>query len=129
MTWEGFDRRKFPRIEYPCLIRLGSSTESQALLAHTENIGEGGVCLIIKQSLPMFSVIDVELDLMDGYENLTAKGKVVWSVRRKALETVKPLFYDIGIEFVDLNEQQRTRLKDLVAVLIKKGVKQLKPYV
>jgi len=26
------------------------------------------------------------------------KGKVVWNVRRKSIEEIKPMFYDIGID-------------------------------
>ena len=52
-NWDGFNRRKFPRVNYPCLVVLNvriEETES-VILSHTENIGIGGVCVILKQNV------------------------------------------------------------------------------
>jgi hypothetical protein len=42
MAWEGMDRRKFPRVMYPCMVKVISSDGPQeSILTHTENIGHG----------------------------------------------------------------------------------------
>ena len=100
MAWEGLDRRKFPRVMYPCLVKVISSAGTHdAILTHTENIGLGGLCITLKNEIKMFSAVDLEVDLLDLSEHIKPKGKVVWSVRRKSIEKVKPLFYDTGVEF------------------------------
>ncbi len=130
MTWEGLDRRNFPRIVYPCMVKLKTDDgHEESLLAHTENIGVGGICVIIKREIKMFSKVDLQLDLVDTGDLLIASGRVVWSIRRKAMEAHKPMFYDIGIEFIELNAENQERLRNVILQMIKKGARLLKPYV
>lgn len=130
MTWEGMDRRKFPRVMYPCMVKVVSSSGSEnILLTHTENIGLGGVCVTIKNEVKLFTPIEMEIDLLDCDEHIKPKGKVVWNVRRKATEAVKPMFYDIGIEFTTISQRDQTRLRDNLQRLIDKGAQLTKPYI
>ena len=128
MEWNGQNRRKFPRILYPCLVRISSTDDSSAIcLTHTENIGPGGICVILKKEIKMFTPVEIELDLIEDARNFNAKGRVVWSVRRKAAEEVKPMFYDIGIEFHGLSPKDKQKLEEAVDRFIQKGYKILKP--
>lgn len=119
--WDGLDRRKFPRVNYPCLvvIRHDSGADSDVILTHTENVGIGGVCLILKQDLKMFCPVDLELDLLDLQEHIKCQGKVVWNVQRKMNARSKPLFHDVGIEFQNLPEKDQQRLQGVVERLVK----------
>lgn len=122
MTWEGLNRRKFPRVNFPCLIKvLREGKSDEVLLTHTENISVGGVCVILKKTVELFSFVAVELDLMDGGEIIACRAKVVWSVRRKAIEEHKPSCYDIGFEFVDVTEADRARIGEAVQHLAQNG--------
>lgn len=119
-NWEGLDRRKFPRVNYPCLVVLKQGSSKDAvILTHTENIGIGGICVILKQSVPIFSSVDIELDLLDLGEHIRCKAKVVWNVQRKSSSETKPLFYDIGLEFEKINEEDHKRLENVVERLAK----------
>lgn len=121
-AWEGLNRRKFPRVKYPCLIVLQRNSEDRdTILTHTENIGIGGVCVIVKDNLKMFTPVDIELDLLDLEEHVKCKAKVVWCVRRKSSEPNKPLYYDIGVEFTDVSEENRQRIDAIVGRLVKQG--------
>lgn len=130
MSWEGLDRRKFPRVMYPCMVKA-TTTEGEQLtfLTHTENIGIGGLCVILKNEVALFTAVDMEVDLLDLSENITPRGKVVWIVRRKAIEEVKPLFFDVGIEFTQIAKRDHERLKENLKRLIEKGVTLSKPYI
>src|SRR5665213_3148354 len=100
MSWEGTDRRKFPRVIYPCMVKVISFDGSQhQFLTHTENIGQGGLSLTIREGIKLFTPVEMEIDLVDLNEHIFPKGTVVWNVRRKPVAEVKPMFYDIGIEF------------------------------
>ena len=122
MVWEGLNRRRFPRANYPCMIKVAQDNKTQdAILMHTENISIGGVSVIVKKSFELFTSVIVDVDLMDGEEPLSCRAKVVWAVRRKAIEEHKPFFYDVGFEFVDLKEEQRVRVEVLVAHLVRGG--------
>lgn len=123
-SWDGLDRRRFPRVYYPCLVTIRhSETEADVFLTHTENIGIGGVCVILKKGLKIFSAVDLEVDLLDTEEHIKCQGRVVWSVRRRSDEKKKPLFYDIGIEFNSLPQLDQNRLNTIVQRLVKQGHK------
>ena len=113
--WQGLDRRKFPRIKYPCLvvIRHGAD-EKEVILTHTENVGIGGVCVVLKQNVRMFCPVELELDLLDLGNHIKCAGKVVWNVRRKMDDNKKPLFYDIGIEFEGLDKKEQHRIEEII---------------
>ena len=118
-NWDGLNRRKFPRVNYPCLVVIRQAPgDQEALLTHTENVGVGGICVTLKENVRIFSLVELELDLLDLQEHMKCKGKVVWNVRRKNDENKKPLFYDIGIEFVDLDPTQHKRLSEVIARLV-----------
>ncbi len=123
--WAGLNRRKFPRVKYPCLIVIrnneGEEYKEDVLLTHTENIGQGGVCLVLKKNIKIFSRVDLEIDLMDLGNNIKCSGKVVWNVQRKYDAKTKPLFYDIGVEFDDIEGTDNKRLLEIVKNLIKKN--------
>ena len=122
MSWDGRNRRKFPRVLFPCLIKIrGSKNEKDVLLTHTENLSIGGVRVILKNSVAMGASIDVEIDLLDTGEHLSCKGKVVWSEKRKSTEAVKPNFFDIGIEFMNVGEADQKRLDLIVGHHVKQG--------
>jgi c-di-GMP-binding flagellar brake protein YcgR len=124
MAWEGLNRRKFPRVQYPCLIKISSEANGvSAFLAHTENLSIGGVGVIIRTGFKHLSLVDFELDLMDDGDHIACTGKVVWSVRRKATETFKASFYDTGIEFVNMKSEDARRVTRVVDHLSSREMK------
>ena len=119
-SWEGCDRRKFVRISYPCLVVIKrDENQKEIILTHTENIGVGGVCVILKQDIKKFTVVDLEIDLMDMEQHIRCSGKVCWNVQRKELEERKPSYYDIGIEFTTIGDQDVKRVRRVVDKLVK----------
>ncbi len=127
MNWSGLNRRRFPRVIYPCLIKLTSNKEEvENILTHTENVGTGGICIIVKKEVKLFTDVELEIDLLDIDEHIKTAGKVVWVVRRKAIETVKPMFYDVGVEFCEMSSKHKEHLKETIDRLIKNGATILK---
>ncbi|MBF0387968.1 MAG: PilZ domain-containing protein [Candidatus Omnitrophica bacterium] len=120
MSWEGLNRRKFPRAYFPCFVKIGINGKAEdGLLTHTENISTGGICVILRKSVERFALVNVEIDLMDGEEHILCQGKAMWVVRRKAIDPLKPSFYDIGIEYVGLKEESRQQIAKVVVNLAK----------
>ncbi len=118
--WDGMNRRKFPRANYPCLLIVRKNHNSpEAMLTHTENVGIGGVCVILKRDLKMFAPVELEIDLLDTQKHIKCEGKVVWVVRRRDNEPTKPSFYDTGIEFVNLQSDDEKRIDSIVQRLMK----------
>lgn len=120
MSWEGLNRRKFPRAVFPCMIKISRpGVEAETLLTHTENVSIGGVCVILRRHLEVFLPVSLEIDLLDGNETIACGGKIVWTVRRKAIEEHRPSCYDTGIEFVDIKAADHARIDKMLDHLIK----------
>ena len=117
--WGGINRRKFPRVNYPCLVIIRGNHENQeAILTQTENVGIGGVGVILKKELKIFSPVELELDLMDMQPHIKCEGKVVWVVKSSVADKKKGLFFDIGVEFDNLKEQEKNRINFVVNRLL-----------
>jgi len=112
--WNGIDKRKFPRAHYKCLIHISTKDKAETISTRTENIGEGGVCVVLSQDLGLFKGVFVELDLENGVPlNIKCSGTIVWVVKKRNMGDNK-LNYDTGIEFVDLNEDSKSRVTKVV---------------
>ena len=130
MAWEGMDRRKFPRVIYPCMVKVISTDgPQQYILTHTENIGQGGLCVILKNGIELLTPVELEVDLFAVDEHIYPKGRVVWNVRRKSIEKIKPMFYDIGIEFMGTSKHDHDCLQETIKLLIDKGTPLSRPYI
>ena len=100
---------------FPCLVVIRQTQDNQnVILTHTENIGVGGVCVSFKKSLKMFTPIDLEIDLLDAGDSIKCKGKVVWSIHRTSDEVHRPVYYDVGVEFVGIATQDLARIQNAV---------------
>jgi Tfp pilus assembly protein PilZ len=108
---------------------ISSDGVQQQILTHTENMGQGGLCVTLKNEMKLFTAVEMEVDLIGIDKHIYPKGKVVWNVRRKSVEKVKPMFYDIGIEFTDLSKRDQEYLRETLQLLIDKGTPLSKPYI
>ncbi len=129
--WDGINRRKFPRANYKCLITIKRRLTSKTISTHTENIGAGGICVLIKEDLGLFQGVDLEIFIDDGDHRPPMKcgGTVVWVVK-KSTPKKKVYIYDTGIEFIDMRAEDRDRITEVVEEIIKRqrhGVSNKKP--
>lgn len=114
--WGGFESRKFPRVKSDCTLTIQNPSEDTKLDLVTENIGTGGICVILNQALPKFSKLRLTLDLTDGSNPISCDARVVWSVSSRDSMTDKTI-HDTGIEFTDLAPRDRDRIERLVKSL------------
>jgi Tfp pilus assembly protein PilZ len=113
--WNGINRRKFPRAHRGCTLHIGKNDSEKTISTTTENIGEGGICVVLKEDLGLFQGLNLELKLNDGNpSNIFCSGTVVWVIKKRTPEKAHEMCYDIGIEFVDLNEENKQRISKVV---------------
>lgn len=112
--WEGIDKRRFPRANYPCLIKITVKKPYFSLSTRTENIGCGGICVILENDLGRFTSVELELILPNGQPSVQSAGRTVWVVKGRYPEKRPPKRYDTGIEFVNLKEEYRKRIDHTV---------------
>ena len=120
--WSGIDRRRFPRARYKCLIALRKKGSTKKLSTYTENIGAGGICVIIDEDLGLFQGTEIELDLGKKETGvIKCSGTVVWVIKKRDLKQKGGPKYDTGIEFVDIDEAGRDAIAGLVESILKKS--------
>ncbi|OGW82173.1 MAG: hypothetical protein A3G33_10630 [Omnitrophica bacterium RIFCSPLOWO2_12_FULL_44_17] len=115
MAWMGLNKREFPRVDISCDILIDDENEKQ-IIAKTENLGSGGVCVLLGRPLDKLSNVELKLSL--GHDNLplTCQGRVVWLVQSRDLSTHKTT-YDTGIEFTNIKEEDRARISQFIKKL------------
>ena len=118
MTWEGVNRRRFPRVHYSCVVKIRRKGDSQSFNTRTENVGCGGVCVILPKDIGMFTPVEVELDLTDAKRKINCDGRTVWIVGTNIGNTTT---FDTGIEFANLTEEDRKIIDEVVEECLKES--------
>ena len=112
--WHGFEGRKFPRVKADCCIYIKQLDHGgQPITTTTENIGMGGICVILSESLEKFSTIKMDLDLGDGGQRISCDGRVAWIVPSRDFVSGK-LTHDTGIEFLNLSQTAHERIEQMI---------------
>jgi len=113
MIWQGIDKRRFPRANYPCKVILLRDDLRVTFSTHTENIGTGGICVALSKELPKFCPVEILLYLKDGEGPLESNGRIVWAIKREAN-------FDTGIEFIEVKETDRLRIERIIQECLRK---------
>lgn len=117
--WDGINRRRFPRVRYPCYIRLAKKKARQDFMTQIENISCGGIATVLEENLGLFEEVELKMDLKDSQPLIECEGIVVWVVKRSHPENPKQATFDTGIEFSNLKQADRARIDAVVKRLIK----------
>ena len=117
--WNGINRRKFPRANYKCLITIKRRLTAKTISTHTENIGAGGICVIIKEDLGLFQGVDLELFMEEGRPAIKSGGTVVWVVKKSEPKQKGSYVYDTGIEFIDIRPEDMDKISEAVEGILR----------
>ena len=110
MVWNGIERRKRVRVVLLCKVKVIYS--SRVFFAHTKDIAEGGVKIVLKEKLEPHS--DVELEIKIGIKKtVKCKGEVRW-VSEIAESTEKARLFEAGIRFSQISDSDRQYIKMVV---------------
>jgi hypothetical protein len=121
VAWEGINRRRFPRAEYACTVRIRRKGQADTFNTHTENIGCGGICVILPKDAKIFSPVEVNLDLADNDPKIKCDGTIVWVIRSSEIDKGGPNVYDTGIEFANLTTEDRERVEKIITKCLQKN--------
>ncbi|NQT28733.1 MAG: PilZ domain-containing protein [Candidatus Omnitrophica bacterium] len=113
--WNGVEIRNFIRANFPCKITIHTPSD-HVLISHTENIGAGGVRVIIGEYLDISSLVGLEVFL--GGAQIICKGRIVWVVEKSGSEKREANIWDTGIEFYDIAERDRKVVESFVNTVI-----------
>ncbi len=115
MAWDGAEKRNFIRANFPCKIIIYTPLE-HVLISHTENIGAGGVRVIIEESLDISSFVGLEV-FLSGTQ-IICKGRIVWVVKKVGSKKEETDIWDTGVEFYEIAERDRKVVENFVKAAI-----------
>jgi hypothetical protein len=109
MMWNTFEKRKFPRIQKECGISVAAPDGNEVFHSVTENIGLGGLSTNLPKPLDPFTKVRIKLILKPNEEPFECDARVAWSIKHRDFDP-KLVHFDVGFEFLDLPESERSRL-------------------
>ncbi|HNV86564.1 MAG TPA: PilZ domain-containing protein [Candidatus Omnitrophota bacterium] len=112
--WETLNQRKFPRLNIKCDIEVSGPRNAFAFSTVTQNIGAGGVCVILPRELSRSVPVHLKLYLRKDQSPVECSGRVCWNIGSRTLFKSKRQF-DTGIEFVDIPPEHRETIRMIVA--------------
>ena len=107
---DDIERRRFPRRTLVCKITAIFGERLLMLSSHTENVGIGGIRVILQEKLHISTEVEIELFLEDREKPLKSKGQIIW-VRELNPEKIQPRFFDTGIKFIGMNSSDQELLR------------------
>ena len=119
MIWDGINQRRFPRVNYKCRILVSKEGREEIIDTVTENIGAGGICVVLEKEFSLFENVSLEVFLGEDVTPIRCKGTIVWVVKRHPANQQESYKYDTGIEFLDIMEEDRNRIADIVEDILK----------
>ncbi|MBL7179588.1 MAG: PilZ domain-containing protein [Pseudomonadota bacterium] len=107
------EKRKHPRTEVRWPIKVDKHGE--IIEGETRNIAADGISICCDEPLPLNEIVSISIEPL-GQQPIEVYGKVVWSDVYGIDDKNKT--YGIGICFVQISKQDRSRYGDLVSVLM-----------
>ena len=104
------ERRKFARQPSPSRFTVHLLQADRSAAAEGVNVGEGGLCLRLRQMLEVRSLVQLQLIPGNGGRGrrpVRCTGRVTWVMQRLDLRGTPPFVFDTGIEFVDVPRSLR----------------------
>jgi uncharacterized protein (TIGR02266 family) len=97
--------REFPRYEVSAYVDY---TGSEVLLYHRiQNISLGGVCIASPSIEEVGSVVDLVINFPELGTSISMRGEVAWANREPPM--------DMGIRYIEMDDQKRDTLKQYIA--------------
>lgn len=97
-------QREFPRYEVSAYVDY---TGSEVLLYHRiQNISLGGICISSPSIEEVGTTVDLVINFPELGTSLSVRGEVAWANREPPM--------DMGIRFVELDEEKRETLRQYI---------------
>lgn len=87
-------------------------------MANTANISGGGICVFLNEALAVKTTLDIRIDNFFESNPLKCRGKVVRCKIDASNLDNRQKFYEIGIEFLEMDDAQQQYLLGFVERLM-----------
>jgi hypothetical protein len=103
------ERRIFPRSNINCKISVISDFRILVFNTEVENIGEGGIRVVLREKLGVSTPLDIEIFPADKGMPIKCKGEVIWGNEKVIKE--KEHVFDTGVKFTYISEEGKARIR------------------
>ena len=104
--------RKYPRAHIKARVDYEIESEDTFLFEYTTNMSRDGIFLQTRKPLEPATMLNLRFNLPDSDRAIQVQGKVIWiNEYRPEGENLNP---GMGIQFLDLNEEDKERITRLV---------------
>jgi len=107
------ERRRHIRAAIMCRITMLSDLRILAFNADIQNIGEGGIRVLLDQKLQVPIPVELEIFPLDKKIMIRCKGEVIWVNETYKEKKSLPVF-DTGIKFTGMQDADKVEIKKLV---------------
>lgn len=114
----GEERRRFPRLTHPFLVRYRASTgDTSWRIAPLRNLSVEGVCFRAERTFQTGEEFDLELILPADKQPIPVRARIVWS------KLVNPALQltEYGAQFSAMDASSRALIGKTVASFLEKG--------
>ena len=112
--WESLDLRKFPRLAIKCDVEISGTNNPLSVAVITQNIGAGGVCVVMPKEVSKLTRVLIRLHLSDDPEPVESYARVCWVVPTRTDLKKDETVFDTGFEFINMSDPDRARLKKFI---------------
>jgi len=110
--YTGVERRRYPRLRASIVEYYPIENSSAKEITFTENLGGGGICFLASEKLQVGTMIFLKIYLPIASQPILAKGRVVWTKESSFLDSRNRQSYDLGVEFIEIDEEDRKKILD-----------------
>ncbi|MBU1894264.1 MAG: PilZ domain-containing protein [Candidatus Omnitrophica bacterium] len=96
------------------MISVKRNNKNCKVEAFTENIGQGGICVVLDEDFGLFGQVKLEVFLGTDKRSILCDGTIVWVVKRYPVSRSESIKYDTGIEFSGMSDENRNSIVNLV---------------
>ena len=110
--WKGQERRRYPRLKGATVEYVAIGKASPKEISFTEDISAVGIRILASENIEIDTILLLKIYLPHYSDPIKVKGEVVWTRQSRFLrrEGRKALHYDIGIEFIEINDDDQLKI-------------------
>ncbi|MBI4355663.1 MAG: PilZ domain-containing protein [Candidatus Omnitrophica bacterium] len=107
------DKRRFARLRTTVDVTYQTAPESVVQRAETKDLSHGGICLVVRESLAIGSVVHLTLTLRGIAAPIACQAKVRWlrEVRPADVGISAWTAFEAGLEFEELTAEDQEALR------------------
>ncbi len=111
------EKRRFARLSFKVLVKWKKIMSNPGIppnnLDTVRDISRGGVYITVSQKIELGDILSLQIKLSPKV-NILAKGRVAWVEEPNGLNFNKGYQLNAGIEFLDMNEEDKKELADFI---------------